>query len=176
MRGIFHAGRREAGEGVDANGPLDVTQARALLNDPDRVAAIDTQAFGKRLADILRRALSHPIPGGCADAIPGSRDVVHRDFIGHAARMGRHPVSQRRADAHIEMIAADGGCNASSSLRSRIMSSQRASRSLRLCAPLHAPDTRTCTWRCADRFNPMFMSLPEQQPFSAEHNYQPGDQ
>ena len=34
---------------------------------------------------------------------------------------------------------------ASSSLRSRIMSSQRASRCLRLCAPLHATDTRTCS-------------------------------
>jgi hypothetical protein len=50
-------GDEKRAEGSDANGPLDVTQARALLNDPDRVAEVDTQAFGKRLADILRRAL-----------------------------------------------------------------------------------------------------------------------
>jgi hypothetical protein len=34
---------------------------------------------------------------------------------------------------------------ASPSLRSRIMSSQRANRCLRLCAPLHATDTMTCS-------------------------------
>jgi hypothetical protein len=35
---------------------------------------------------------------------------VHRNFIGHAAQMGRHPVGQRRADAvaHIDVIAVDG--------------------------------------------------------------------
>jgi hypothetical protein len=36
-------------------------------------------------------------------------------------------------------------CSVSSSPRSRIMSSQRASRCLRLRAPLHATDTRTCS-------------------------------
>ena len=47
------------------------------------------------------------------------------------------------ADGSIIEMATIG--RALSSLRSRIMSSQRANRSCRLCAPLHATDTRTCS-------------------------------
>ena len=36
--------------------------------------------------------------------------VVHGDFIGHAAQIGRHPVGKRRPDAvaHVNVIAVDG--------------------------------------------------------------------
>ena len=35
---------------------------------------------------------------------------MHRDVVGDAAEMERHPIGQRRADAvaHIDMIAVDG--------------------------------------------------------------------
>ena len=35
---------------------------------------------------------------------------MHRDFVGDAAQMGRHPIGQRRPDAvaHLDMIAMDG--------------------------------------------------------------------
>jgi hypothetical protein len=47
--------------------------------------------------------------------------------------------------------------NASSSLRSRIIGSQRASRSLRRCVPLHAPDSRICS--VPDRQDPLAVVL-----------------
>jgi len=49
---------------------------------------------------------------------------MHRDFIGDAAQMGRHPVGKRRADAvaHIDVVAVDGN----PTLRIDLHRSQRA--------------------------------------------------
>jgi hypothetical protein len=61
--------------------------------------------------------------------VKGLGDAVRRNDQSAARRY------RRRLRLATEQIAA----------RSRIISSQRANRSVRLCAPLHATDTMTCS-------------------------------
>ena len=48
---------RQQGPPDDLDEGQELAEARALLQDPAQVAPVDTQTFGRRLSEILMRAL-----------------------------------------------------------------------------------------------------------------------
>ena len=81
--------------------PFEANGGRADRRHPARIAR----------RGVLRRLVHRVgVAGGDERKRAEGVDLRDRDFIGHAAQMGRHPVGQRRPDAvaHLDVIAVDG--------------------------------------------------------------------